>query len=163
MAKHLALKDIYLGQLVVKNEDAHSQVYTIGIIRKLRTPEVSNQVYLIWFEYQRKYGQWDDYSKCYLPSLLQIQRSICYGRLASSLDLNGVISERLANIKTKSKILWRDIISENEINGQWVVKTKKGTLVADPAPLNEDEGNTFTALNGKRYWDVPNYSQWTPK
>ena len=48
MAKHLALKDIYLGQLVARNEDAHSQVYTIGIIRKLRTPEVSNQVYLIW-------------------------------------------------------------------------------------------------------------------
>ena len=95
MAKHLALKDIYLGQLVVRNEDAHSQVYTIGIIRKLRTPEVSNQVYLIWFEGKRKHGQWEDYSQCYLPTLLQIQRSICYGRLASSRDLTGVIDEGL--------------------------------------------------------------------
>ena len=66
-------------------------------------------------------------------------------------------------MKTKSGIWWRDIRSEGEINGRWVVEAKDGTLVADPAPLDEDEGNTFTALNGKCYWDVPRHSQWTPK
>lgn len=100
MTKHLALKNLYLGQLVVQDEDVDSQVYTIGIIRKLRTPEISNTVYLIWFEGTRNYrdikhGKWEDYSECYLPTLLQIERSICRGRLASSKDLTGVLSERL--------------------------------------------------------------------
>jgi len=65
--------------------------------------------------------------------------------------------------KTKSAIYWRDILSEGEINGRWVVEAKDGTLVADAAPLDEDQSNTFTALNGKRYWDTTNHSQWTPR
>lgn len=66
-------------------------------------------------------------------------------------------------MKTKSGIYWRDIRSEGEINGRWVVEARDGTLVADAAPLGEDWSNTFTALNGKRYWDTPAGSFWTPK
>jgi len=66
-------------------------------------------------------------------------------------------------MKCKSAIYWRDIRSEGEVNGRWVVEAKDGTLVADLAPLGEDCGNTFTALNGKRYWDTLNHSFWTPK
>ena len=65
-------------------------------------------------------------------------------------------------MKTKSGIYWRDILSEGEINGRWVVETKDGTLVADAAH-NEPDDLTFTAPNGKRYWDIFGHSQWTPR
>ena len=65
--------------------------------------------------------------------------------------------------KTKSTIYWRDINSQDEINGCWVVEAKDGTLVADSAPDGTDESLTFTAPNGKRYWDTTSHSQWTPR
>lgn len=104
MAKPILLKNLYLGKLVVRYEETHpvalgafSQVYTIGIIRKLRTPEISNTIYLIWFEGNIKRGYWEDYSNTwwYEPTLLQIERSICGGRLASTRDITGVIDEVL--------------------------------------------------------------------
>ncbi len=100
MAKPIPLKNLYLGKLVVRYEDVNSQVYTIGIIRKLRTPEISNTIYLIWFEGNLKRGYWEDYSSkygydWYEPTLLQIERSICRGRLASTRDITGVIDEVL--------------------------------------------------------------------
>ena len=66
-------------------------------------------------------------------------------------------------MKTKSSIHWRDIRSEGEINGRWAIEARDGTLVADPAPLGIDEGETFTAPNGKRYWDTTANSFWTTK
>lgn len=66
-------------------------------------------------------------------------------------------------MKTKSAIYWRDIKSQGEINGRWVVETSEGTLVADHAPVGTDDSDTFTAPNGKRYWDTANQSQWTPR
>ena len=66
-------------------------------------------------------------------------------------------------MKTKSSIYWRDIRSQGEINGRWVVEAIDGTLVADSAPLDADEGETFTALNGKIYWDNKANSFWTTK
>ena len=66
-------------------------------------------------------------------------------------------------MKTKSAIYWQDIRSEGEVNGRWAVEARDGTLVADPAPPNADEGETFTALNGKTYWDNTANSFWTPK
>jgi len=66
-------------------------------------------------------------------------------------------------MKTKSAIYWRDIKSQGEINGRWVVETSEGTLVADHAPVDSDDSDTFTAPNGKRYWDTANQSQWTPR
>lgn len=66
-------------------------------------------------------------------------------------------------MKTKSSIYWRDIKSQAEINGRWVVETSEGTLVADHAPVGADESLTFTAPNGKRYWDTTDHSQWTSR
>jgi hypothetical protein len=66
-------------------------------------------------------------------------------------------------MKTKSGIYWRDIKSQDEINGRWVIETREGTLVADHAPVGTEESLTFTAPNGKRYWDTTNQSQWTPR
>jgi DNA-binding beta-propeller fold protein YncE len=65
--------------------------------------------------------------------------------------------------KTKSAIYWRDIKSEGEINGRWVIEAQNGTLIADPAPVGTDDSLTFTAPNGKRYWDTTTDSQWTPR
>ena len=64
---------------------------------------------------------------------------------------------------TKSSINWRDIKSQAEINGRWVVETSDGTLVADHAPTGAEDSDTFTAPNGKRYWDTTDHSQWTPR
>ena len=71
----------------------------------------------------------------------------------------------------KSRIYWRDIIAQGEVNGRWAIEVRAspkwlypaGTLVCEPAPLDEDQGNTFTAPNGKCYWDTANHSQWTPR
>lgn len=64
---------------------------------------------------------------------------------------------------TKSAIYWRDIRSQGEINGRWVIEARDGTLLAEAAPLGADEAETFTAPNGKRYWDTAQNSFWTPK
>ena len=64
---------------------------------------------------------------------------------------------------TKSTIYWRDVKSQGEINGRWVIEAIDGTLVADHAPVGTDESLTFTAPNGKRYWDTTTHSQWTPR
>lgn len=61
----------------------------------------------------------------------------------------------------KSEIYWRDILWQGEVNGRWAIGTSQGTLVADSAP-NEADDLTFTAPNGKRYWDIADRSQWTP-
>jgi hypothetical protein len=65
--------------------------------------------------------------------------------------------------QVKSGIYWRDIKTQGEINGRWVIETQDGTLVADHAPVGADESLTFTAPNGKRYWDVAEHSQWTSR
>lgn len=71
---------------------------------------------------------------------------------------------------TKSCIHPRDILSQGEVNGRWVVEAKAdpvfhpaGTLVCNPAPLGEDISLTFTAPNGKVYYDIERESQWTPR
>lgn len=61
----------------------------------------------------------------------------------------------------KSEIYWRDILWEGEVNGRWAVSTAKGLLVADAAD-NALDDVTFTAKNGKRYFDIEAHSQWTP-
>ena len=66
-------------------------------------------------------------------------------------------------MKTRSGIYWRDIRSQSEINGRWCIEAQDGTLVADAAPMGADESDTFTAPNGKRYWDNTANSFWTPK
>ena len=84
MTKRLELKDIYLGQLIVRTEHEEAQVYTVGAISKLA-------IYLVWFEGTRKFGQWSDYSGSHKPTLKQIERSIAInGRLASSTDITSL-------------------------------------------------------------------------
>ena len=70
----------------------------------------------------------------------------------------------------KSRIYWRDIAAQGEVNGRWAIEVRAnpegfypaGTLVCEPAH-NEPESLTFTAPNGKRYWDTSDHSQWTPR
>jgi hypothetical protein len=62
----------------------------------------------------------------------------------------------------RSQIYWREITAQGEVNGRWAVETHTGTLVCDPAPGQPDD-LTFTAPNGKRYWDTPDGSRWTPR
>jgi len=81
MAKRLTLKQIRIGQLIVRGEHADAQVYTIAAIRGLN-------IHVIWFEGTRKCGQWPDYGDCYKPTLEQIEYSIAAnGRLASGQDI----------------------------------------------------------------------------
>jgi len=69
----------------------------------------------------------------------------------------------------KSRIYWRDITAQGEVNGRWVIEVREGppfypagTLVCEPAH-DEPDDLTFTAPNGKRYWDTADNSQWTPR
>jgi hypothetical protein len=81
MAKRLTLKQLYLGQLIVRGEHADAQVYTVAAIRGLN-------IYLVWFGGTRISGQWSDYGDCYKPTLAQIEYSIAAnGRLASGQDI----------------------------------------------------------------------------
>ena len=81
MAKRLTLKQIRIGQLIVRGEHADAQVYTIAAIRGFN-------IYCIWFEGTRQSGQWTDYGDCYKPTLDQIEYSIAAnGRLASGQDI----------------------------------------------------------------------------
>jgi hypothetical protein len=72
-------------------------------------------------------------------------------------------------IVTRSSISKPCILSEGEVNGRWVLEVRSefnhpaGTLVCDPAPLGEDWENTFTAPNGKRYWDLVAHSRFTER
>lgn len=67
----------------------------------------------------------------------------------------------------RSSIYWRRVTAEAEINGRWVMAVAAaedgpaGTLVCDPAP-GEPDDLTFTASNGKRYWDTDEGCHWTP-
>lgn len=71
---------------------------------------------------------------------------------------------------TRSAIWHRLRRHEGEVNGRWVVEADAdphmgrpaGTLVCDPAP-GESDDLTFTAPNGKRYWDIPTGCRWTPR
>jgi hypothetical protein len=92
MTTLLTHKDLYVGQLIVRNDDVDAQVYTIGAIGH---PETRFAIYLVWFEGKRKCGSWIDYGGSYLPTLKQIERSLMGGRLASSKDITGVLSEEL--------------------------------------------------------------------
>ena len=81
MAKKLTLKQLYLGQLIVRGEHANAQVYTVAAIRGFN-------IYLMWFEGKQRCGQWSDYGDCYKPTLAQIEYSIAAGgRLASGQDI----------------------------------------------------------------------------
>ena len=81
MTKKLTLKQIRIGQLIVRGEHADAQVYTIAAIRGFN-------IHVIWFEGTRKCGQWTDYGDCYKPTLEQIEYSIAAnGRLASGQDI----------------------------------------------------------------------------
>jgi len=66
-------------------------------------------------------------------------------------------------MQTKSSIYWRDIRAQGEVNGRWAIEARTGTLVADPAPVGADDSDTFTAPNGKRYWDTAANSFWTTR
>ena len=90
MVKTIARKDLYLGQLLVRNEQPDAQVYTIGAIGH---PQAPCAVLLVWFEGSHKCNGWVDYSHSYLPSLKQIESSITNGRLANSRDLTNILSE----------------------------------------------------------------------
>ena len=92
MAKLLTHKDLYVAQLIVRNDNDDAQVYTIGAIGH---PENRFAIYLVWFEGNHKCGSWIDYDGSYLPTLKQIERSLMGGRLASSKDITGVLSEEL--------------------------------------------------------------------
>ena len=91
MAKALTRENMYLGQLVVRDEHLEeTQVYTIGAKQGLN-------VFLVWFEGNHKCGEWADYFASYKPTLQQIERSIMMnGRLANSKDITGVLSELAA-------------------------------------------------------------------
>ncbi len=81
MSKKLTLKQIRIGQLIVRGEHADAQVYTIAAIRGFN-------IHVIWFEGTRKCGQWTDCGDCYKPTLEQIEYSIAAnGRLASGQDI----------------------------------------------------------------------------
>lgn len=84
MAKSLTLKQLRLGQLIVRGEHKDAQVYTVAAVRGFN-------IYLVWFEGIRQCGQWSDYSGCYKPTLEQIEFSIAAnGRLASGHDIKAV-------------------------------------------------------------------------
>lgn len=61
--------------------------------------------------------------------------------------------------------------SEGEVNGRWVIEVAPcpfglhgaGTIVADPAEPGADQSVTFTASNGKVYWDTAERTRWTPR
>ena len=81
MTKRLTLKQIRIGQLIVRGTHADAQVYTIAAIRGFN-------IHVIWFEGTRQSGQWTDYGDCYKPTLEQIEYSIAAnGRLASGQDI----------------------------------------------------------------------------
>ena len=81
MASRLTLKQLYLGQLIVRGPHADAQVYTVAAIRGFN-------IYVVWFEGKRMSGQWTDYGNCYKPALTQIEYSIAAsGRLASGQDI----------------------------------------------------------------------------
>jgi hypothetical protein len=81
MTKRLTLKQIRIGQLIVRGTHADAQVYTIAAIRGFN-------IYVTWFEGTRQSGQWTDYGDCYKPTLEQIEYSIAAnGRLASGQDI----------------------------------------------------------------------------
>ena len=92
MTKPLTREELYLGQLIVRNDDVDALVYTIGAIGH---PDTQFAIYLVWFEGKRKCGSWIDYGGLYLPTLKQIERSLMGVRLASSKDITGVLSEEL--------------------------------------------------------------------
>ena len=80
MAKKLTLKQLYLGQLIVRGPHADAQVYTVAAIRGFN-------IYVVWFEGKRMSGR-DYYGDCYQPTLAQIEYSIAAnGRLASGQDI----------------------------------------------------------------------------
>ena len=68
----------------------------------------------------------------------------------------------------KSRIMTHSIKAQGEVNGRWVFEVladefhPAGTLVCEPAP-GEPDDLTFTAPNGKRYWDTEEGSRWTPR
>ena len=81
MASRLTLKQLYLGQLIVRGPHADAQVYTVAAIRGFN-------IYVVWFEGKRMSGQWTDYGDCYQPTFAQIEYSIAAnGRLASGQDI----------------------------------------------------------------------------
>lgn len=57
------------------------------------------------------------------------------------------------------------------VNGRWVIEASAcpynlhpaGTLVCEPAPPGTDQSLTFTALDGHKYMDTVEGSQWTPR
>ena len=87
MAKALTREEMYLGQLIVRGEHLEAQVYTIGARQGIN-------IFLVWFEGNRKCSQWVDYYASYKPTLKQIERSIAMnGRLANSKDITDVLTE----------------------------------------------------------------------
>ena len=81
MAKSLTLKQIHLGQLIVRGDHADAQVYTVAAVRGFN-------IYLVWFEGTRQCGQWIDYSGSLKPTLEQIEYSIAAnGALVSTKEL----------------------------------------------------------------------------
>jgi len=81
MSKEIKLKDLYVGQLITRNQLEETQVYTIAEINHI-------DVLLKWQEGTHECQQWSDYSDCYLPTLKQIEYSIHQnGRLVSAADI----------------------------------------------------------------------------
>lgn len=85
--KRLTLEELDLSQLIVRGTHKDAQVYTIGARHKFN-------IYVVWFEGDRKCGQWTDYGDCYRPTIEQIQYSImANGRLASGKDITNCLLE----------------------------------------------------------------------
>lgn len=72
---------------------------------------------------------------------------------------------------TASYISPRQRRHQGEVNGRWVIEAdadphglhEAGTMVCEPAPVGVHASLTFTAQNGKRYYDTEEMTQWTPR
>jgi len=81
MPKPLTLKQISIGQLIVRGDHKDAQVYTVAAISRFN-------ILVIWFEGTRQCGEWIDHEYFYKPTLEQIEYSIAAnGRLASEQDI----------------------------------------------------------------------------
>ena len=82
MSKSINIKDLYVGQLVVRNDSPETQVYTVASVTK-------TEVKLFWKEGPLHISEaWIDNAYCYKPTLAQIEYSLHQnGPLVSAADI----------------------------------------------------------------------------
>lgn len=59
-----------------------------------------------------------------------------------------------------SDIHLSDIRKAVRICGRWLIRTDEGVLLCDPAPDEPDDTITFTAPDGRRYYDIEPRCRW---